>query len=96
MNSKRIWLFLALVLGILISLTGAALITTYIIEAIVERTGEPDQSLLFWYLPFLFFGLIGLATGLSVGAWVFNRLRKNKQLESHRNKKRTSVNLSDL
>jgi hypothetical protein len=78
MNSKRIWPSLALVLGILISLFGAALVVTYILEAIVARAGDPDQSLLFWYLPILFFGLIGLITGLSVGVWGFNRLMKIK------------------
>jgi cytochrome oxidase assembly protein ShyY1 len=48
----------------------------YVLEAIVARIGEADQSLLFWYLPILFIGLIVLAIGLGLGIWGARRLRK--------------------
>lgn len=49
----------------------------YILEAIVARIGQPDQSLLFWYLPILFMGMIGMVLGLSAGARGAQRLRKD-------------------
>ena len=69
---------MALISGIILFVIGAVLIIGYIIEAYVARRGEPDQSLLFWYLPLLMVGLIVLGTGLSTGIWGFNRLRKIK------------------
>ena len=35
----------------------------YIYEAIISRIGEPDQSLIFWYLPILFIGITSLIAG---------------------------------
>jgi len=76
MNSKKIWPSLALIAGIVLTIIGALLIVGYIMEAYIARIGEPDQSLLFWYLPLLIIGLIAFVTGLSTGIWGFNRLRK--------------------
>ena len=76
MNSKKTWPSIALISGIVISIIGAVLIIGYIMEAYVARKGDPDQSLLFWYLPLLFFGFISFVTGLSASVWGFNRLRK--------------------
>jgi hypothetical protein len=36
----------------------------YIYEGIVSRIGEPDQSLIFWYLPLLFIGIFSLSIGI--------------------------------
>jgi hypothetical protein len=76
MNSKNTLPSIALISGIIISLIGAVLIIGYIMEAYVARRGDPDQSLLFWYLPLLFVGFISFVTGLSASVWGFNRLRK--------------------
>jgi hypothetical protein len=78
MNSKKIWPSLVLIAGIVLTIIGALLIVGYIMEAYIARIGEPDQSLLFWYLPLLFVGLITVVTGLSTGIWGFIRLRKIK------------------
>ena len=78
MNSKKTWPLLALISGIVISIIGAVLIIGYIMEAYVARIGDPDQSLLFWYLPLLFVGFISFVTGLSASIWGFNSLRKIK------------------
>ena len=55
--------------------------------AIIERLGDPDQSLLFWYLPILFIGLagMGLGTGLSILAVI--QLRNPRSVTENRNKK---------
>lgn len=76
MHSKKIWPWAAFVFGVITGLVGMALIGIYILEAVVARVGEPDQSLLFWYLPILFLGLIGLSIGLGTGIWGFHRLKK--------------------
>jgi hypothetical protein len=62
--------------GGLLTIMGMAFVGMYIVEAIIARAGEPDQSLLFWYLPILFLGLMGMMIGLGVGAWGVWRLRK--------------------
>ncbi|MDX1605674.1 MAG: hypothetical protein R3202_05735 [Candidatus Competibacterales bacterium] len=46
------------VLGLLSMLLGTLLVAAYLWEAVILRWGEPDQSLLYWYLPLLLFGLI--------------------------------------
>lgn len=78
MGSKKTWPSIVLISGIVISIVGAVLIIGYIMEAYVARIGDPDQSLLFWYLPLLFVGFISFVTGLSASIWGFNSLRKIK------------------
>ena len=55
--------YLFVFLGGLITVLGGVFIGMYIWEAIISRMGEPDQSLIFWYLPILFIGitLLGMA-----------------------------------
>ena len=67
MKSKNTWSLTVLISGIVLSITGIFLIGVYLLEAVISRIGEPDQSLLFWYLPFLFLGLFALVTGLIIG-----------------------------
>ena len=78
MNSKKTWPYVAIISGIILIIIGAALITGYITETYLARRGDPDQSLLFWYLPILFIGFITFAAGLTAGIWGFIRLRKIK------------------
>ena len=70
---------MALIAGIVLTIIGTLLIAGYLMEAYIARIGEPDQSLLFWYLPLLFVGFITFVTGISTGIWGFIRLRKIKQ-----------------
>lgn len=65
-----------MVVGSLIALTGIGFALMYIWEAIVARLEEPDQSLLFWYLPILFMGLTGIIVGLGIGIWGTVRLKQ--------------------
>jgi hypothetical protein len=79
MKSKKALPYSALVIGGLVSLTGITCVVMYVLEAIVARVGEADQSLLFWYLPILFMGLIGIIIGVVIGVWGIYRLRKLRQ-----------------
>ena len=74
MKSSKILPYGAVVLGSVITLAGLVLVGMYVLEAIVARVGEPDQSLLFWYLAILFMGLGGKAIGIVMGAWNVRRL----------------------
>ena len=67
--------YLPLAFGVLTAFTGAAFTVLYIIEAVIARAGEPDQSLLFWYLPVLYLGLIGMLIGTVMVVWGVSRLR---------------------
>jgi len=78
-TNKRVWPILAIIFGTLITIVGGLFIAAYILEAIVKRAGEPDQSLLFWYLPFLFMGLFGLIIGIVSSVWGVARLNTLKQ-----------------
>ena len=69
---------LALIFGIVSTAIGLLLTITYIVKAIVERMGEADQSLIFWYLPILLIGLAALKLGLGFGIWGFIKLRERK------------------
>jgi len=62
--------------GIAVGLTGAALVYAYVMDAVIARIGEPDQSLLFWYFPFLVTGLGFSAGGIGLLVWGIRRLRK--------------------
>jgi hypothetical protein len=48
------------------TLNGIFFTALYLIEAIFMRVGNPDQSLMFWYLPILFIGIISLVIGIPV------------------------------
>lgn len=55
--------------GALITLSGCALVVLYVREAVVIPWGDPDQSLLFWYLPLLMLGVTGVSLGVVLMAW---------------------------
>ena len=77
MNSGRKLPIAALCFGVAATLVGLVLTGGYILEAVIERRGEPDQSLLFWYLPILFIGMVSITAGLAASAWGFIRLRRS-------------------
>ena len=52
-----------MLLSALMCLFGISLIIMYIYGAVIARLGEADQSLLFWYLPFMLFGIICVIAG---------------------------------
>ena len=75
---KKLLTYLLLVSGSLITFLGAAFIFMYVSEAIIARIGEGDQSLLFWYLPLLFIGVIGLLTGIAMIIGGVGRLKSDR------------------
>lgn len=78
MNSGR-WLHVvALVGGAAATVAGIGLIGAYVVEAVIKRLGEPDQSLLFWYLPLVLFGLMCMMAGIAAASWGIARLRKER------------------
>jgi len=72
---KAFLTYLSVLLGGLITFVGASFVVMYFWEAIITRIGDPDQSLIFWYLPILFLGLIGVLGGLVLLAQGIQRIR---------------------
>ena len=68
--------YLLLFFGGIIILGGAAFVFMYFWEAIIARIGDPDKSLIFWYLPILFIGAIAVALGITMLVEGINRLKK--------------------
>ena len=78
-KTLTILLFLS---SIVLMVIGAGFIAMYIWEGIIVRIGEPDQSLIFWYLPVLFIGLFGLIIGITLFIQTFKKL-KNGSTTKH-------------
>jgi len=53
----------------------------YLLEAVVATAGEPDRSVIFWYLPVLFAGLIGIGAGFGMFVWGIRRLKSTSNQE---------------
>ena len=63
---KKLLVLLSLLLAGLMIFVGTGFVFMYVWEAIIVRIDEPDQSLLFWYLPILFLGLAGISAGIAL------------------------------
>jgi len=72
---------LALALGVVAALFGGAAAWAYLRAAVLDRLGEADQSLLFWYLPLLLFGGAALLLGIGAATWGALRLRAARRRE---------------
>lgn len=77
-EARQAWPRVVVVVGGIVSACGLLSIGTYVWSALIERIGEPDQSLIFWYLPILFIGIIALGLGLAAIALGVSRLRHPK------------------
>lgn len=64
---KKLWSVLSLIAGAALIIAGAFFVLLYFKDALFLRLGEADQSLLFWYLPFLFAGISGIVCGVVFG-----------------------------
>ena len=60
---------ISILAGALIALSGVALVVIYVWQAVVIPWGDPDQSLLFWYLPLLMLGMTGASLGVVLMMW---------------------------
>jgi len=74
--SKTLTILLFLV-SVVLMVTGAGFVVMYIWEGIIVRIGEPDQSLIFWYLPILFIGLFVFVLGITLSIHTFNKLKND-------------------
>lgn len=83
MTSKKILPCGTLALGIPIFITGIVFIVMYISQAVIARLGEPDQSLLFWYLPLLFIGIVGIGLGIGMSILGTMGLRRIRRQDEH-------------
>lgn len=73
------WLaFTCFFLGGLGVLLGMGLILMYVWDAVISRIGEPDQSLLFWYLPILFLGIAAGGGGISLLVFGLKAMKTTK------------------
>ena len=57
------------VIGILLILAGFSLIGAYILQ-VWQVLEASDQSVIFWYLPIVFLGLVAIMMGIMSMAWV--------------------------
>lgn len=73
MKSPFAWFLVAL--GSCAIVLGLWFAAMYVTEAVVKRIGEPDQSLVFWYLPILFMGVTGVLFGAGMLILGIARLR---------------------
>jgi len=64
MSRRRAWPIVAIICGTICSLFGLSLVSMYVYSAVIDRLGEPDQSLLFWLIPFLLIGLAASIAGI--------------------------------
>lgn len=75
---KKLFSLLVLLSGALVFFTGAALVVMYAWNGVITRIGEADQSLIFWYLPVLFMGLILMAIGWALGTRGWDQFRDRR------------------
>jgi len=55
-------------------------VVMYISEGIISRIGDPDQSLIFWYLPLLFAGIIILTAGIVLFINSYEKIKVESRL----------------
>jgi hypothetical protein len=84
-NKKKVIPYSMITGGALITLTGLWLASMYIYYAVIDRIGEGDQSLLFWYLPLLLGGIIAIIIGIGIGLFGRDYLPKSRKQESECN-----------
>ena len=62
MTNRRLLPVISIAAGIILMITGLFGIVSYIVT-LIESSNQADQSLIFWYLPFLLFGIVFLTVG---------------------------------
>jgi len=76
--SRGLWPVVSLVFGVAAAAAGVALVVGYFAEAVVARVGQPDQSLLFWYAPFLLVGVAAFLGGCTAAYFGFRAVRRTR------------------
>jgi hypothetical protein len=75
LDNKTIVSYAAICFGVVLILIGATFAAMYVLEAVIGTAGEPDRSLIFWYLPVLFIGFALAGSGLGLCRWGLKRLK---------------------
>lgn len=75
MAFRKLFTYVILLIGSLCVMVGLAFSAMYLYGAVIAPWGEADQSLLFWHLPILFFGIFSVILGLAMSFWGINRIR---------------------
>ncbi len=83
MRLKFVW-----VIGLLLILVGAGLIGMYIVQ-VWQVLKASDQSIIFWYLPMAFLGMIAIMMGIMSMAWV---KRQHLKAQTRNNSTRNGIN----
>lgn len=70
MTGTRVKAVIAAVCAGVSIVVGVAALKWYVWDIAILQAGEPDRSMLFWGLPIVFIGMVGLAlgTGLAIYA----------------------------
>ncbi len=79
MEQKKLVPYGVTVLGGVVTLVGIIFVFMYFYEGVVIPWGNADQSLIFWYLPILFIGFVGIGFGLAALFWSVNRLKSPRK-----------------
>ena len=66
------------IISLILVFIGAGFIGMYFWEGIILRIGDSDQSLIFWYLPILFIGILSLGSGIILFIASYKKLNQNK------------------
>ena len=72
---NRLITYSLVLLGTILSLSGVVFVVLYVYEGVILPWGRSDQSLLFWYLPFLFIGFLAVVLGALILARGLVRLK---------------------
>ena len=84
MAFRKLFTYVILFIGSLCVMVGLAFSAMYLYGAVIAPWGEADQSLLFWHLPILFFGIFSVILGLAMSFWGINRIRLEDTLQDPR------------
>jgi hypothetical protein len=67
---------LVIFIAVLLAVVGLGFIAMYLWDGVIARWEDPDQSLLFWYLPILFIGIFCFIGGISLFIIARKKLRR--------------------
>ncbi len=77
MTNRKLLPAISVTVGITLIITGLFGIVSYIVT-LFESSNQADQSLIFWYLPFLLFGFVFLIIGVLYIVMGFKSFRGNE------------------
>ena len=77
MTNRKLLPAISVAVGIILIITGLFGIVSYIVT-LFESSNLADQSLIFWHLPFLLFGIVFLTIGILYIVMGFKSFRGNE------------------